>query len=291
MLYTGLVRRSASTALIVAALLATPRPAMAVNVSPAVVIIDGRSREGVVTLRNGGEQPEEIELTFQHGSSVADSYGNVRLVLSDSAPKGEPSAIGWVRAFPRRLVLAPGETQTVRILVRPPQGLAAGEYWARLVVSAVPQGAATEQQQGAATMRLRIGTRIVAAVHYRVGRLATGIGAAGAQAARDGDNVDLTVNLARQGNAAFVGRLRARLIGADGSPMGAEYVEPLTLYAADLRRRFRIPAAAAATGAVAVEFTFDTDRTDLPAGAVVRAQPTRGRVSINGGAAPAAGKP
>jgi P pilus assembly chaperone PapD len=291
MLHTGLVRRSASAALILAALLATPRPAVAVNVSPAVVIIDGRSREGVVTLRNGGEHPEEIELTFQHGTSVADGHGNVRLVLSDSAPSGAQSALGWVRAFPRRLVLAPGETQTVRIMVRPPQDLAAGEYWARLVVSAVPQGAGTEQQHGAATMRLRIGTRIVAAVHYRVGRLATGLGATGATAERDGENVDLTVNLARQGNAAFVGRLRARFIRADGSPVGDEYVEPLTLYAADLRRRFRIPAKAVGAGAVAVEFTFDTDRTDLPAGAVVRAQPTRGRVSITGGAAAAAGKP
>lgn len=291
MLQSALVRRSASAALILAALLSTPRPAVAVNVSPAVVIIDGRSREGVVTLRNGGEYPEEIELTFQHGSSVADSHGNVRLVLSDSAPGGEPSAVGWVRAFPRRLVLAPGETQTVRIIVRPPQGLAAGEYWARLVVSAVPQGAASEQQHGAATMRLRIGTRIVAAVHYRVGGLATGIGASGAAAERDGENIDLTVNLARQGNAAFVGRLRARFIGADGSPVGDEYVEPLTLYAADLRRRFRIPAKAVGAGAVAVEFTFDTARSDLPAGAVVRAQPTRGRVSITGAAAAAAGKP
>jgi P pilus assembly chaperone PapD len=286
---TSLIRRPASIALIAfAALTATPRPASAVNVSPAVVIIDASSREGVVTLRNGGEHPEEIELTFQFGTSVADSDGNVRLVLADSAPAGAPSAVSWLRAFPRRLVLAPGETQLVRIMVRPPEGTAAGEYWARLIVSAVPQGEPVEQRQGDATMRLRVGTRVVAGVHYRVGRLTTGISAANAVATLDEDEVNLTLDLQRQGNAAFVGRLRVRYLGANGAPLGAEYVEPFTLYAADLRRRFRVPARA---GATAVEYIFDSERQDLPAGAVVRAQPARGQVVISSGAAAAAGRP
>lgn len=279
----SLIRRPASIALIVlAALTVTPRSAAAVNVSPAVVIIDASTREGVVMLRNGGEHPEEIELSFQFGSVVADDSGNARLVLSDSAPAGETSAVAWLRAFPRRLVLGPGESQLVRIMVRPPQGLASGEYWARLVVSAVPQGTALEQQQGNATMRLRVGTRIIAGVHYRVGRMGTGVTATNGRAVLDGENVNLTLDLNRSGNAAFIGRLRVRYLAADGSPVGGEYVEPLTLYAADLRRRFRMPVRA---GAVALEYTLDTERPDLPPGSVVRAQPVRGHVDISAGAA------
>jgi hypothetical protein len=284
---TALVRRSATALIVLAALAATPRRAAAVNVSPAVVVIDARTREGVVTLTNGGDHPEEIELAFQYGSSIADAAGNVRLVLSDSAAPGEPSAVGWVRAFPRRLVLGPGERQLVRILVTPPAGVPAGEYWARLVVSAVPQGqAAAEQVQGPATLRLRIGTRIVAAVHYRVGRLTAGVDVRNAEATRDGENVNLALDLVRQGNAAFIGRLRVRFIGRDGAPVGQTHTETLTLYPAAIRRRFRLPAAP--TGAVAVEYTIDTDRPDMPAGLVVRAQPVSGRAALTGGAAPAA---
>lgn len=288
---TGLIRRSATALIVLAALAATPRRAEAVNVSPAVVIIDGRSREGIVTLTNSGDHPEEIDLAFQYGSSVADAAGNVRLVLADSAPAGAPSAVGWVRAFPRRLVLGAGERQVVRILVSPPAGLTAGEYWARLVVSAVPQGQAVEQRQGDATMRLRIGTRIVAAVHYRVGRLTSGLTAGNAEAYREGDNVDLALDLTRHGNAAFIGRLRMRYIAADGTPIGDEHVEPLTLYPAAIRRRFRMPASAAAARAVAVEYVIDTDRPDMPAGQVIRAQPVRGRATLAGGAAGAATAP
>lgn len=274
-------------ALVAAAALAFgAREAAAVNVSPAVLYIDARTREGVVTLYNSGKQAEEIELGFQWGTHVSDADGVVRLVLADSAPAGAPSALPWLRAYPRRLVLAPGESQVVRVIVRPPAGLAAGEYWARLVVNAVPQVPAVEKTQGQATMRLRIGTRIVGGLHYRVGRLSTSLSVERASAARGGDKVHLTLDLARGGNAAFIGRLRARLLDARGAVVGAEHVEPITVYRG-LRWRFTIPTADAARVA-SVEYTLDTERADLPQGTVLRADPVQGRVNLSEGAANAA---
>lgn len=260
--------------------------AAAVNVSPAMLYIDARTREGVVTLYNSGRLAEEIELGFQWGSHLSDADGVVRLVLTDSAPAGAPSAIPWLRAYPRRLVLAPGESQVVRVIVRPPTGVTPGEYWARLVVTAVPQTPAIEQTRGEAMMRLRIGTRIVGGVHYRVGRPSTSISVQRASAARDGNKVNLTLDFARGGNAAFIGRMRARLLDASGHTVGEEYVEPITLYQG-LRWRFSIPVAEAAR-VVAVEYTLDTQREDLPQGTVLRADPVQGRVELGAGAANAA---
>lgn len=282
-----ILRLAARAGFLAAALALSARHALAVNVSPAVLYIDARTREGVVTLHNGGRHPEEIEVGFQFGQHVADDAGTVRLVLADSAPAGAPSALPWLRAYPRRLVLAPGETQVVRIIVRPPAGLAAGEYWARLVVNAVPQAPAIEQTRGESTVRLRIGTRVVGGLHYRVGRLGTSLGVERASAAREGGRVHLTLDLARGGNAAFVGRLRARLLAADGSAVGTEYVEPLTVYQG-LRWRFSIPAGADAARVAAVEYTLDTEREDLPVGTALPAAPVRGRVNLGEGAADAA---
>jgi len=282
-----LFRTTARAALVAAAALALgAREAAAVHVSPAVLYIDARTREGVVTLYNSGKHPEEIELGFQWGAHVSDAEGVVRLVLADSAPADAPSALSWVRAYPRRLVLAPGESQVVRIIVRPPAGVAAGEYWARLVVNAVPQVPAVEQTQGQATMRLRIGTRIVGGLHFRVGRLSTSLAVERASARRDSGKVHLTVDLARGGNAAFIGRVRARLLDAGGAVVGTEYVEPITVYRG-VRWRFSIPAADAARVAT-VEYTFDTQRDDLPDGTALRADPVQGRVNLGEGAANAA---
>lgn len=282
------LRNAARAALVaVAALALGAREAAAVNVSPAVLYIDARTREGVVTLYNSGKHPEEIELGFQFGTHVSDADGVVRLVLADSAPAGSPSALAWLRAYPRRLVLAPGESQVVRIIVRPPAGLAAGEYWARLVVNAVPQVPAVEQTQGAATMRLRIGTRIVGALHYRAGRLNTSVAVERASVARADDKVHLTLDLARGGNAAFIGRVRARLLDASGAPIGAEHVEAITLYRA-LRWRFTLPAGVDAARVATVEYTLDTQRDDLPDGTALRADPVSGRVNLGEGAANAA---
>lgn len=285
----GLLGTTVRAALVAAAVVAFgAREAAAVNVSPAVLYIDARTREGVVTLYNSGKHPEEIDLGFQWGSHVSDADGVVRLVLADSAPAGAPSALPWLRAYPRRLVLAPGESQVVRVIVRPPAGIAAGEYWARLVVNAVPQVPAVEQTRGEATMRLRIGTRIVGGLHFRVGRPSTSVSVERASAARDGDNVNLTLDLARGGNAAFIGRLRARLLDASGAVVGKEHVEPVTIYQG-LRWRFTIPAADAARVA-SVEYTLDTERDDLPQGTVLRAAPVQGRVNLGKAANAARGR-
>ncbi|MDB4950458.1 MAG: hypothetical protein JWM27_3107 [Gemmatimonadetes bacterium] len=278
---TGRILRRAGLVAFAALALAA-RDAAAVNVSPAVLYIDGHTREGVVTLYNSGTQAEEIEVGFQWGTHVSDDVGVVRLVLADSAPEGAPSALSWLRAYPRRLVLAPGESQVVRVIVRPPAGLAAGEYWARMVVNAVPQVPAVENTNGQATMQLRIGTRIVGGLHYRVGRLSTSLSVEHATAERDGKDVHLTLDLVRGGNAAFIGRLRARLLDAHGAVVGEEHVEPITVYRS-LRWRFTLPAADASRVA-AVEYTFDTERPDLPPGTALDADPIQGRVNLTEGA-------
>lgn len=283
----GIFGTTARAALVTAAALAFgAREAEAVNVSPAVLYIDARTREGVVTLYNSGTYPEEIDLGFLWGSHVSDEAGVVRLVLADSAPAGSPSALSWLRAYPRRLVLAPGESQVVRVIVRPPAGVATGEYWARLVVNAVPQVPAVEQSQGQATMQLRIGTRIVGGLHFRVGRPTTSLSVERAVAVREGEKVHLTLDLARGGDAAFIGRVRARLLDAEGAVVGTEHVEPITVYRG-LRWRFTVLSADAAR-VMAVEYVLDTERPDLPAGTALRAAPVQGRVVLGEGAANAA---
>jgi len=286
MLTRTLARTATRAALLAAGLTVSAQSAHAVNVSPAMLYIDSRTREGTVTLFNGGQTPEEIDLGFQYGYHVAGDSGAVRLVLSETAPAGAPSAVTWLRAYPRRLVLAPGETQVVRIIVRPPAGLADGEYWARLVVNAVPQAAAVEQTRGQATMRLRIGTRVVGAVQYRVGHPTTSLAVEQASASRTGDRVDLSLALVRGGNAAWIGRLRAKLLAADGTVLG-EHTEPLTVYNG-IRWRFSLPAGGRAAQVAAVEYTLDTRRDDLPAGTALPAAAVSGRVNLSEGAANAA---
>lgn len=238
--------------------------AAAVSVSPNALYLDNRNRAGMLTLFNGGTLPEEIEISFAFGYPMSDSLGNLSVPLFEIAPEGEPSAVPFMRAFPRRLRLAPGQRQVVRILVNPPAGLPEGEYWARIVVTSKGGQPPIEQREGDLRLRLDLQTVIVAAASYRNGSTSTGVAVQRAVAGVAGDSVVALFDLERQGNAAWVGRLVTQLVAPNGQVV-SEIEDQLAVYRA---LRFRAtaprPPGLASLAGYTLRFSFDTQRPDLP---------------------------
>ncbi len=255
------------------------RPAAAVSVSPIAVYLDQNTRTATLTLYNSGALPEEVEIGFAFGYPVSDSAGNVSVPLADTAGPGEPSAVSWMRAFPRRLTLEPGQRQVVRVMAEPPAGLADGEYWARVLVRSRGGQPPIEQTQGAVTLQLNVETVVVAAASFRKGTVSTGVAVAEPRTIRAPQGVFLQVDLSRQGNAAYLGRVRAELLAPDGSVL-AEATDELAVYHR-LRRRFLLPFAGTPGPGYRVRYTFETVRPDLPPGGVVRAENVTGTVAVS----------
>lgn len=239
--------------------------ASAVAVSPVALYIDDRSRTGTLTLFNPGTRPEEIEIDFAFGYPQSDDEGTITVPLTAEAPAGEPSAVEWLRAFPRRMVLNPGQRQVVRVVVQPPGGLAAGEYWGRVMIHSRGGQPPIEQRQGGVVMQIDVETQVVVALSYRVGAVGTGLAVAGASAERADSTVYATIDLQRTGNAAFLGEIRADLLDASGNVV-ASSDEVLAVYYS-IRRRIPILVPAGAAGPFRVRFVMDTERDDLPPGA------------------------
>lgn len=252
--------------------------AAAVSVSPLAVYIDDRSRTGTLTLYNPGTRPEEIRVDFGFGYPTSDEDGNVRVDVLEEAPEGEPSALPWLRAFPRRLVLEPGQRQVVRVIARPPADLPEGEYWARALVRARGGQPPIEQQQGDVSVSVDVETVVVIAVNYRNGDVSTGLRVDSAAATLDGDTAVATIDVARLGNAAFLGRLEVELLDAEGDVV-AEHEEVLAVYRT-IRRRLRVPVPEGASP-VAARFTMDTHRSDLPPGGPLPVAPVIRKVPLS----------
>lgn len=256
-------RRAAAIGLVLMCVL-TLR-ASAVAVSPVALYVDDRTRTGTLTLYNPGTRPEEIEIGFGFGYPQSDSAGNVSVPVSEAAPAGEPSALEWLRAFPRRMVLEPGQRQVVRVVVQPPPGLDEGEYWARVLVRSRGGQPPIEQRQGDVRMQIDVETVVVVALNYRNGAVSTGLTVRGATAVRTDSAVTATIDFARTGNAAFIGRVGAELLDASGRVV-AKADEVLAVYH-DIRRRIHLPMPSQLTGPLRVRFVMDTQRDDLPPGA------------------------
>lgn len=105
-------------------------------VAPTRVILDGR-RGGEVILSNIGSE----EATYRIGLELRrmDGNGNLEEVSEEEANALEQAALSMIRYAPRRIVLPPGQPQSVRIGARPSADLPDGEYRAHLSFRAIPK--------------------------------------------------------------------------------------------------------------------------------------------------------
>jgi P pilus assembly chaperone PapD len=265
---------------IVALLAVASTPARAVTVSPTAVYISSRNPSAMLTLINTGSRPEEIELGIGFGYPVSDTAGVLRVDIVDNAAAGEPSLTSFLRVFPRRLVLQPGQRQVVRVMVAMPAGAADGEYWGRVLVKSRGGEPPIEQSQGNVRMQLSLETTFATAVFFHKGDVTTGVSLPFVDARRQGDSVQFTLDLKREGTGAFLGRIHAELLNTKGATV-AEVEDVAAVYRV-LRRRFTLRTGAPLPpGAYTVRYVVDTERPDLPAQGPTRSEPVRGTVAVH----------
>ena len=261
--------------------LAAPLAAQGVLIAPTTVIIDARSRTSSILLVNQGEEPAEVDISTFFAYTVTDSTGQLQLHTPDSAETGFVSAAEWIRAFPRRMTIAPNSQQTVRLLVSPPADLPDGEYWARLAVLArggrVPLETSVDTSQ--VNVGLSIEVRTLLPVLYRKGKVETGIALSHLRAARIADSVVVRGRLERQGNAAMIGTLRSELVDSAGR-VRASFTQPVSTYLA-LEPRFVAPADSVPSGDYTLRMEVSPERRDLPPEALLPFRTVRDSVAVH----------
>jgi hypothetical protein len=205
--------------------------AQGVMVAPHAVYIDHRVRSGSVLLYNPGTEPVEVTISTLFGYPTTDSTGAIVLRTVDAPDSTLPSALAWIQAFPRRLTVAPLERQTVRLLARPPAGLADGEYWVRLMIAAkagqIPIAGVSDTT--AIQVGLTLEVRTVIGIAYRKGPVTTRVALSNVRAQLLGDTLVTWSRLVRSGNAAFVGTVRGTVVDSTGATR-ASFASPLGVY-------------------------------------------------------------
>lgn len=254
--------------------------AQGVMVAPHAVYIDHRLRSGSVLLYNPGTEPVEVAISTIFGYPTTDSSGAIKLdtLVRDSTV----SALGWIQAFPRRLTVAPRERQTVRLLARPPAGLADGEYWLRLVIAAqagrVPISGVSDTT--AIQVGLTLEVRTIIGVNYRKGPVTTGVALSNVRAQVLRDSLIIRSRLERRGNAAFVGMVRATLVDSAGA-VRASFNTPIGVYT-KMEPRIGTPLAPPGLprGRYWLRYEVVAEREDLDPAVVLKAPAVRDSVQL-----------
>jgi hypothetical protein len=215
------MRRPKTCLLFFVALAALPAAGLAagagqVAVFPKRVIFGDRSRTAEVTLMNQGDRPQtyRIELIEQRMTASAR--------LEDVTVPGERSAIPLLRYAPRQVTVAPGESQTVRLLLRTPADLPPGEYRAHLLCRALPEESGSADIEALSEgedlgVRLTPLPAVSIPIFVRHGEgLRTSIHLSGL--AIDRDARTLSFRLEREGDLSVYGDVSATFRPVDGGP-------------------------------------------------------------------------
>ena len=233
---------SSAIVMIISLLLVSASELLAgVLVAPTVVFLSENSRTGRITIQNPTNLPKDVTVGFSFGLPSSDSLGDVYLTLQDSNVTDPRSALGWVKAFPRKVVIPANGSQVVRIVAYPPPSLADGEYWARIVVAA-QEGETTipaSDQAGSISTRLNMVTQTAIVLKYRTGALLSDLELRGASVKTTASQVWVTVDLDNRGNVSYVGVLNCRLLDSNNSEISSNQID-LAVYRS-LKRRIALP--------------------------------------------------
>lgn len=227
--------------LLVVIILISTKLSAGVLVAPTVVFMSDKNRTGRINVQNPTDKPIEVTISFGFGLPESDSLGNVRVVIKDSNVVDPRSALDWVRAFPRKVLVPPNGEQVVRLVARPPQNLPEGEYWARIIVRS-QQGQTTIPTAGESdgittTLNMIIKTAIM--LKYRNGQMNAELEVTNIQTSRDDKKLRVIVDMANHGNASYLGRITCRVLDADKKQVALAGTD-LAVYR-NLKRKLEMP--------------------------------------------------
>lgn len=212
-----------------------PKPAQSqteqssnLNISPKRVVFSSRVAASAIYILNRGDQA--VTYRIELVDRVMSPNGEIRTIaeLADDA-ESKPrvsrmkSSADMIQFTPRRVTLAPGQTQAIRLRLLRPADLPDGEYRTTLTVSALPPedtGLTVDQAVGEGddkfSMRAIALFGISIPLIVRQGQLSTVVKID--QARASGDKVRLS--LVREGLGSVYGDLEVREKDAKGQILG-----------------------------------------------------------------------
>jgi hypothetical protein len=212
-------------------------------VAPTRVIINGGGAAEVI-LSNIGSRPATYRVALELRRMT--TSGDLDDVAEAQANPTEVAALGMVRYAPRRITLAPGAPQAVRISARPGPELPDGEYRVHMSFRAIPDAVPVEQPAPADPgqgfqIRLQPIYGVTIPVIIRKGQLEAAATIANPQLVRNGATTLLKLDLTRKGARSVYGEL---IVSARGVKDPLFVLRGIAVYPELERRSLELPLSA-----------------------------------------------
>ncbi len=202
-------------------------------IAPTRVVFAKGERTASVNIANQGDSPATLRVSIVNKRMLETGL----IVDVDELQEDERPAKPMIRYSPRQVVIPPGGSQVVRLLLRRPTGgPPAGEYRSHLVFRAVPPTPTSPAKEG---LDLTISVKAVAILEtsipviFREGELPATVQFALSETRLDrapGATPTLTVRLDRTGERSVYGDLEVNHIARGGSVHQLAFMGGLAVY-------------------------------------------------------------
>jgi hypothetical protein len=264
-MFSAIYRRLTAPLAAALALALAPAPAAAAGdllVAPTRIVLDG-PRGAEVVLNNIGSEPATYRISLELKRMRED--GSLEEVPVDNATPEERSTLDMLFYSPRRVTLPPNQPQTIRLGVRPPEGLPDGEYRAHLLFRAVPDAVPVVPSDGQPARGVSISLTpiygVTIPIIIRQGTLTATAGIANPRIVLGDVNPVLQFDLTRQGNRSVYGEI---LVVRQGSGEVLMQARGVAIYTERTARTVALPLspeqAVAMRGPVIVRYVEDRDQ-------------------------------
>ena len=211
------IRPAVAAALAAAPLLAAASPAQAgigdLLVAPTRIVLDGRKGAEII-LNNIGDEPATYRVSVVFRRMTEDGG----LLDVDEPTANDRAAEDMIIYQPRKIVLAPHQPQSIRIVARAPEGLPDGEYRVHMLFRAIPPAvpvvaaAAAEPVKGVHFQLTPI-YGVTIPVVVRLGNLQATAGIANVTLQKKDGKPAIALDLSRSGSRSTYGEVRVLKAG------------------------------------------------------------------------------
>lgn len=208
-------------------------------ISPYILYTDTKNKFGTFLVQNESDQPYEIDISFIFGYPITDSVGNATMKYIEEPDTSMASATKWIRAFPRKFVINPGERQKVRMTITPPTNIPAVTYWSRIVTSATAQSPSIDTLREGVRAEIKFVLNQITTMLYRVDPTTTGIEVNNFYSEIDSSNINIYAKLIRTGNSPFFGDAVVTIRDSSSEVIGEEELSVADYY--ELVKKFQFP--------------------------------------------------
>ncbi|MCG8551336.1 MAG: hypothetical protein MI799_13120 [Desulfobacterales bacterium] len=186
-------------------------------VSPQRILLEGRNRTASITMVNPGDRPLQFRIELIH--MEMDPQGRLKKIEAPTPAQEEQKKI--LRYSPRRTVLDPGKSQTIRLMARRPAGIPDGEYRMHLSLSPIALPSPSDKTGAAANpagqtnfdIDLLIGVTLPVFVRY--GKLESNVGVSRVDVVKS-EKTFVNLDLTRSGNRSASVNIDVYLVGENG---------------------------------------------------------------------------